>query len=164
MTKTETRKLTEAQIDFINGVVPWSKFVESQTKVKARQLRQLNSSGLSPILFICEVMVKSNLGSHPLVRDKYRNKPANNLTLLLAPDNWDGKVVSFNNRNYKAFDNWEEFCIHYSDRIVFSKQHDSLLVESNYLKQAEIYGLTKGSDICYDEIVKMMTLLGIKNE
>jgi hypothetical protein len=156
---------TEKQLAYLDSIIPWSWFIENQTQIKAIEFKGLvGAYGLSSVLFTCEALISTDWGSHPLAQEKYKGKEANNLTLMEATKYWDGRKIKFNGQEYKAFDNWEDFCIHYSDWIVFSGLYQDLLVTTSINEQMKMYALIKGREECYTEFIELLTLLGIKHD
>lgn len=166
MVKTEQKKLTQKQLEYLEILIPWAWDIETQSELKMTQLRGFKrAAGFSAILFACTVILKTNWGEHPLSKEKIKGKESNNLLLLPTTPWWEGRVTKYDGLDYKAFENWEEFCIHFSDLVVFSKKYDQLLVNSNYLSQIKLYcDLTDDNLVCYSDYIKLLKLLGIKSE
>ena len=151
-------KLTKKQQDFLSKVTAWGWFIENQTAVKAAEFKSMQSYGLKTTAFILYVIVKSKWGEHPLAQESFKSKDANNLTLMRSNEWWTGRKAKFDGQEYKLFDSWEEFCIHFSDYIVFSGLYKDLLAETDALTQVKL--LTREDSSCYNEVIKLLTLLG----
>lgn len=160
--KLQTAKLTEKENAFLESLVPWSWYLQEQTRVKALTYKNFAGAyGFNSVLFTAYVLSVTNWGSHPISQEKFKGKDACNLLLLPATELWEGRVVKFDGVDYKLFDSYEEFCIDYSDHLVFSGEYDLLLLEKDYLKQLDL--LTRDDSRCYTSIVKVLSMLGLKS-
>lgn len=155
-------KLSEKERTFLEALIPWSWMVENQTAYKALVYRNFAGAyGLSSILFTCMVLRETNWGSHPLAQEQFKGKDSCNLLLQKPNEFWEGRVVKYDGEDYKLFDSYEDFCIAYTDHVVFSELYDYVILEKDYLKQLEI--LTRDDSRAYNEIIKILSLLGLKN-
>jgi hypothetical protein len=155
--------LTKRQLDFIDRLTPWAWIIEQWSAEKAWEFRSLpKAPGYSSILFAVQVIDASNWGTHPLAQEEYKGRPANNITLMEVNEWWDGKKVSFQGKEYKLFSSWEDFCIHFSDTVVFDKKYQSIITEKDFLNQIKL--LTKDDSEYYNRLIELLKLLGIKHE
>lgn len=158
--------LTAKQSSFLDKVIPFAWHVESQSAAKAYEYRNLwKANGFSAVLFAVVVIDATDWGNHPLSREEYKGRTANNLTLLPANNWWDGKKISYEGTEYKLFSSWEDFCIHFSDLVVFDKKYKDLLMERSYLNQIKLYSdLTPEPSVCYARLIQLLKVLGIPHE
>ena len=157
--------LTAKQSLFLDRLSPWALEVDYLSQLKAYEYRSLRSYGFSAILFAAVVIEATDWGTHPLSREEYRGKLANNLTLLPSNSWWDGKKILYKDKEYKLFSSWEEFCIHFSDLVVFDKKYKDILLERSYLKQIKLYSLlTDEPKLMYTKLVNILDQLGIPYE
>lgn len=155
-------KLTDKESAFLDSVIPWSWYIQDQTAMKALVFKNFAGAyGLNSIVFLCMVLRASNWGNHPLSAEQFKGKDACNLLLLEKNQYWEGKTVKFDGKDYKLFNSYEHFCVDFADMVVFSGDYDLILLEKDYLKQIKL--LTSEDSRCYDEIIKILSLLGIKN-
>jgi len=146
---------------FLDKIIPFGWLVQDLVIDKSREYKGIiNPPGLHPLVFIPEVLYKTNWGEHPLAAATYKNKDANNLTLLTVNEFWEGPSIKYEGIEYKLFESYEEFCIHYTDLLVMS-DYDELLEEKDYLRQIEL--LTREDSKCYNGIINILPLLGYSN-
>jgi len=157
LVKYNRNSLTKHQKEFLEKLIPWARFIQEQTRIKANVFKKIKSPhGIFAGLVIADIIYYSNWGEHPLAQEKYRNKLSNNLALLEANDYWSGKSIKYENQDYKLFNDWENFSIHYSDLIVFSGWYSELLKCSRFDEQIFILSLIKPNPVYYNETVKKL--------
>jgi flagellum-specific peptidoglycan hydrolase FlgJ len=155
--------LSKQQEEFLSKLTPWAMRCSNETQIKAQEYRSLwRAYGVSSILFVVEVIDKSNWGSHPLAREEFKSRPANNLTLMKSNEFWDGRKVRFDGEDYKMFDSWEDFCNHYSDQMVFPRKYLEILMEKDYSRQIELFcHLTPEDEYAIVRYKQILSDLGI---
>ena len=152
--------MDKKQREFTTRLTPWSWFIQGQTAIKAKEFRgMVDAVGLQSVSFILYVVYQSNWGEHPVSRETFQSKDANNLTLLPSNEWWNGRVGKYEGQEYKLFDSWEEFCVHFSDYIVFSNEFAPLLDNPDIYTQLKV--LTREDSRAYNEIIRLLPLLGI---
>ena len=155
------KKLTESQKLFAGSLLPLAEHVQDLTRRKAIEYKGIMEAvGLNPTVFICEVVITSNWGTHPVSQETYKGKSANNLLLLQPVSLWDGPRARFEGQDYCMYLSWDEFAVEFSDYIVFSGLYTYLLKERDIAKQIRYFSLTSGTSC--DSIDKTINLLGIK--
>lgn len=155
--------LTPKQQEFLSALTSLSWHVEDLTRRKAIEYKGMTEAvGFSSILFICEVIIASEWGNHPLAQETYKGKSSNNLLLIRPVALWDGPRARFEGEDYCMYLSWDEFAVEFSDHIVFSGIYNDLLKEKDFRKQIEMFCLT--SDTSSDSIEEVLNLLGIKQE
>lgn len=154
-------KLTKKQQDFLDRVIPLGWHTESLTRRKAVEYKGMTEAvGFSSILFVCEVVLATNWGAHPLAQETYKGKPSNNLLLIRPVALWDGPRAKHEGEDYCMYFSWEEFAIEFSDHIVFSGLYNDLLKEKDFRKQIDLFCLTSGTSS--DSIEEVLQLLGVE--
>lgn len=151
LNKHNVSSLTANQRDFLERLIPWSKFVQDQTAIKAQFFKRIKSSGLLPSVFLSDVIIQSNWGIHPLAQPFYKHKAANNLSLMEATPDWSRRKIKFEGKEYKLFDTWETFSLYYSDHVVFSGQFANLLSTAVIENQTQLLGLYRSELEAYNE-------------
>jgi hypothetical protein len=161
--KIDGMKLTHRQNEFLTSLLPLALHVEDLTRRKAIEYKGMTGAvGFNSILFICEVLIASDWGTHPLAQETYKGKPSNNLLLIRPVALWDGPRSRYEGEDYCMYLSWDEFAVEFSDHIVFSGIYNDLLKEKDFRKQIEMFCLT--SDTSSDSIEEVLNLLGIKQE
>lgn len=151
-------ELTLHQRRFLESLVLWSEFVFKQTMMKARLFkRQYTSTGLRPSIFIAAVIIATDWENHPISKEKFKTKQANNLLLLEYQHGWCGAKSKYDGRVYKLFDNWEAFCIHYSDLAALKSPAPYLNENLTLEEQLSLYCGLNLTLADYNE--KMLTLI-----
>lgn len=152
--------MDKKQREFTTRLTPWAWFIQGQTALKAREFRGIEEAvGLQSVAFILYVLYQSNWGEHPVSRETFKAKDANNLTLLPANEWWNGRAAKYEGVEYKLFDSWEEFCVHFSDYVVFSNDLAPLLSNPDIYTQLKV--LTREDSRAYNESIRLLPLLGI---
>ena len=155
------KKLTESQCLFVDALLPLAIHVEDLTRRKAIEYKGMKEAvGLNPTVFLCEVALTSNWGTHPIAQESYKGKPSNNLLLIRPVGLWDGPRSRYQGEDYCMYLSWDEFAVEFSDYIVFSGLFNLLLNEKDYIKQIKEFCLTSGTS--YDSIKEVLNLLGIR--
>lgn len=154
--------LTLDQKDFLYKVIPLARLIQEWTRSKAHFIRLGSQGGLKASVTIAEIISVSNWGTHPIAQPNYERKYSNNLILLEAGEQWKGKTHSHSGRKYRAYKNWSEFAVDYSDHKVFTREFDSILLASQPIDQIKLISLTKASTIDYNkEIITIINSLGL---
>ncbi len=162
--KLKTPRLTPQETEFLEIITRWSWRLEALTRQKAQvYLNNHRAQGLSSVLFLCLVLKATTWGNHPLSHDKFRGKDACNLLLLEADEHWEGRSIKYDGILYRLYDSYEDFCVDYSDYIVLqAPEFAEVILEKDYITQLNL--LTRDDSNCYNEIVKILSLLGLKHE
>jgi hypothetical protein len=99
-------------------------------------------SGMS--LVICaDLILRSNWGRHPLAAPEFssvengkaKKRYSNNLSLIVSDKNWKEKTNVSEGIPYKAFKDWMEFLVDYTDAIAFRGAEVKFTSESAALIQ-----------------------------
>lgn len=152
MTCDNRGSLTQNQKEFLERVIPWAKFIQDQTQAKAHVFKNIPSPfGIYASVVLADIIVKSNWGEHPLSQPTYKRKAANNLCLLEATPEWSNEQIKYEGTEFKLFENFESFSIHYSDLIIFSGNFKPLLDTASLEKQTQLMGLYNHSLESYNE-------------
>jgi len=142
--KFKRPSLTQEQMGFIQGFIPFSLVMHSQLLMKIRGRIQ-SPHGIFPSVIMADIIARGNWG---------QLKPAdewNNLGMLRkdsAPKvkhktkKWDGLGKE---EAFRVYDTWYDFSIDMTDHYAFSGYYDELLAASNSDEQlkclAKIYDL-----------------------
>lgn len=154
--------LTYEQKDFLYKVIPLARLIQEWTRSKAHFMRLASPCGLKASLTIAEIIIASEWGNHPVAQPVYERKYSNNLMLLEAGEHWKGKTHKHKNTKYRAYKNWSEFAVDYSDHKVFTREHDATLLATKVIDQINLTSLTKGTTIEYNkEIITIINSLGL---
>lgn len=155
--KSNRSTLTKDQKEFLERIIPWGVFLQEQTKIKASYFKGIDqSNGIYASIVLSFIIIESNWGTHPVSKDIYKSRPANNLCLLEADDYWEGRKLKLDDKLYRSFEDYEEFFIHYSDIIVFSKWYKDLIETKNFNEQILIFCMQTSQKPYYNEKIKAM--------
>lgn len=115
--------LPPQQREFLVKSINFSWWITQQAQFKLNFFYQ-QEPHLSSTLILAEILAKSEFGEHPLSQPlcpPKSSKFSNNLTLLETDTTWAGKTIKYLDKEYKAFESWEEFGTCLSDLIAFRK-------------------------------------------
>lgn len=138
----------ERELEFIVNLVPWSRFLNEQTRLKAFYIKRMKFRGLYPSVAIATLAIKSEFGNNPVSQEVFRGRPSNNLALLHVDEVWEGDKTKYLNINYKMFETYQDFFIHWSDLLVF---RSPLLEVSDYDDQINLF-----SEVGYNEQIRSL--------
>lgn len=124
---TKREGLDDEQQDFLRRLVPWSFYLCNQTKLKARFFKGVPFNGVLPSVSIADIGIQSDWGRHPIAGHTFHSKDANNLALLPVDEVWEGSSLKYKAVNYKTFNNWQTFFVHYSDLLVFDRNKNQII-------------------------------------
>ncbi len=156
-------ELTEQEFQFLYKIVPLARLVQSWTKLKADFAGVRSPAGVYASLLAAEMLLQSDYGRHPLAQDSYNRKYSNNLALIPAHKYWKGKGHEFEGVKYRAYKDWRDFAVDYSDFLSFSNEYVQVLKAPLLLEQVDKFSLTKPNPIEYNrEVISIITLLGLE--
>ena len=161
LSKFNRSDLSEEQKEFLRKAAPLAKVVSEWVFNKCKFIRKPTINGIYPSLILGQVVLESHWGTHPVSRDNHNNRYSNNLSLLEANTSWKGKIQSYEDKKYRAYQNWMHFATDYSDYIVFSGLYDQLLMTEDYLDQLKLLSSLEEDSLVYQ--VKLQTLLDFYN-
>jgi hypothetical protein len=140
------------EFNFLERLLPWSKFLNQQTKLKAQWIRRIPFDGIFPSIAVADILIQTDFGKHPVSKEAFRGRQSNNLALLEVDRIWEGDRTKYLGTTYKMFENWQSFYIHWSDLLVF---RSPLIFTKSYDEQIEV--ISKDRLIGYNET--MLTLI-----
>lgn len=150
------KSLTKAQQDFLSKLIPLALLIQRWSQAKADFMHVYSQVGILPSVAIAEIILESNWGEHPVSQAKFQGKYSNNLTLLQPDINWHGKVRTFKRKRYKAFSDWHEYAVNYTDYLVFSGYFTNLLSTDQQDIQIECLSATKPKSNWYNKRIKTL--------
>lgn len=150
--------LTESQKEFISRLVPWGQLIQKQTFAKAKFYRDIHTTkGFFASIFIADCILMSEWESHPASKPKYKTKHGNNLGLLEVDSFWSETSLKIDGKEYKSFESWEDYAIHFSDWVVFSTCPGSkdigpkVLQSLNLVDQCREFSILRGELKMYND-------------
>ncbi len=142
--------LKPEELYFLRTIVPWTLYLNSQTRLKAKIIKRVSFIGVYPSLVLADILIKSEFGKNPIAKEIFRGRQSNNLTLMPVDEVWSGDKTKFLGTFYKMFETWEDFFIHWSDLLIF---RCNLQNSTSYSEQLN----AMSSDLVYNE--KILTLI-----
>ena len=152
--KYNRNTLSDLEKLFLLKIVPIARLIQKWTKNKAEFVNKLSSHGIFSSIIIANIILKSEWGRHPISQEKFDGKYSNNLLLIKSNKFWTGRTHIYQNNQYKAYKDWEEFCVDYSDWVVFSGLYDKVLDSSILEDQISFYVSAELLDLVYNTKIK----------
>jgi flagellum-specific peptidoglycan hydrolase FlgJ len=150
------KSLTAEQKDFLTKAIGLSKTISEWTKEKAVFTRTNIVESIYSVVVLADLIVESQWGSHPLAQTHYNKRYSNNLALLKADSCWQGKVQRFENKDYKAYQDWLHFATDYSDLLIFSPKYTKILKTADINEQIRRLAATKKDSATYISKVSLL--------
>ena len=125
-------KLAKEQKDFLLKLVPFSRFIQDQTKEKTDFFNIYSPLGLKASIFLGYSIIQTNWGAHEITL-------YNNLLLLEKDERWKGKVIELEDKVYKKFSNWHEFCSYYTDLLIFQCEFREAFAQDTFEGQLKAF-------------------------
>jgi hypothetical protein len=149
-------------ISFLEKVVPWMRLCQEYTKGKAEFLgRYRTEAGILSSVLLADCLIVTREGEHPLSKEEYRGRYANNLFLLEAPEKWSGKVQKLEGKRYRSYKTYHDLVTDYSDLLVFSGLYDDVLtcpLQEQLEKYCEVKLYGRGY---YEQMRKVIEVLDL---
>ncbi len=126
--------LGRPQREFFFQAIALSHHLHNQLKCKLGLFYGFDEE-ISSTILLAEILYKSEFGDHPLAQPFYPKKStkfANNLTLLEVDSSWEGKKLKWDGKEYKSFESFDDFCVHWTDLLTFRRG-----MINNYLISAD---------------------------
>lgn len=155
-------KLTAAQREFFLRIVPLAGFLQQQTYNKALVTDKLTDSGIYASLLAAHMLYKTEFGAHPLAQLKCGNCAANNLALLETHKYWKKMSIKYEGKVFRAYTNWREFAIDFSDFLAWQAGFEDVLEEKLLINQIQAFA-TREKNVAYvDKIVRIIKDYGLR--
>lgn len=162
--KYERGKLRPLELDFFSKVVPLGMLISEWTVGKAEFLRVKSPRGMFASLIIAEIFVNSFAGQHPISKDEFNKKFSNNLSLIEVDKYWKGKSHNYGPKSFKAYREWSDFALDYSDIVCVDTRYRALLQTDSLEQQIQELSLTNAIDPLYNEkLKKVINSLGLED-
>jgi len=134
-------------------IVPLGIFVQEQTIAKAFVTEKETVSGIFSSIICAVIILKSNWGIHPVAQH-------DNLALILSHKFWKKSVFDFDGKKYRAYKNWREFAIEYSDLLAFQNGYEDILKINSRNEQLKALSI-KESGLEYDKMAQIIRDYGL---
>ncbi len=147
--RLKRKGLLDNQIEFMEKLVPWSQFVQNQTFNKAVMEGKETQHGFFAALIAAHAIDKSDWGRHPISACKYDETLCNNLCLVESHKYWTRMVVNYEGVVYKAYKNWRECAIDFSDILAWFSGYEDVLQQGNIEDQINLMSLREPAPEAY---------------
>jgi flagellum-specific peptidoglycan hydrolase FlgJ len=94
--------------------------MQEWTYLKSEFVGVESPRGIMASIIMAEIIFNSRWGEHPIAQPEVGNKYSNNLVLLEVDSNLPGRFNLHQGKEYRAYKDWEAFCVDYTDYLVFS--------------------------------------------
>ena len=143
ITQGTRSKLGENEKEFLKRILPTVDTVAEWTLSKLRFLRRTVRYPLFKSIILSEFIVKSEWGSHPIAGEIFNKKFSNNIILMKADSEWEGKVHEYDGEFYRAFRDLNDFAMHYSDYLTFLGKFQEVFLVGNPESQIKLFCLAE---------------------
>lgn len=149
MSRANRFSLSREQKTLLAKLVPLAYTISDWVKEKAAFTRLPVVSTLYPSIILADILIESQWVEHPLAQGYYNKRYSNNLSLIEVDDIWQGKIQKFDEKEYKAYQNWLHFATDYSDLIIFSPKYKGIITLEDRYDQLKMLSNTKTNPLFY---------------
>lgn len=146
--------LSQREREFLLRIVPVGQFIQLQSYSKAEVQEKLTCHGVFASVATAHCIFKSQWGTHPASQDKCNGSFANNLCLIESHKYWTRVVVNFEDKVYKGYKNWREFCIDFTDILAWNTGYEDVIAAGDIQEQVFLLSLRELDPIAYRSAVE----------
>jgi flagellum-specific peptidoglycan hydrolase FlgJ len=120
--------------EFIDKIASHAQTISDWTLKKALFFKKPIKNTIKPSLVLADIIIESNWGTHPIAQEFYNKKYSNNLSLIVADENWVGRVQKYAKVEYKSYKDWMTYTMDYSDSLIFSAKMNPIIHTDDQIK------------------------------
>lgn len=145
--KYENMGLSTGQIGFLRSLLDFSRNMQMQTAIKARDREDpIYSYGMKASVAAAFCAYRSNWGMHPLAQKVYETEthkwPGNNYPLLQVTPGWSKRnSIPYHDKLYKSFKDAGECMDDFSDTVAIKFDYRNLLLARTPEEQITLLSL-----------------------